>query len=128
MNKYEYGLSAYVIAVCADMNPRLQLAYNTIVLLNSSNLEDRERVKKNFTPYDILETIEDVEVYYKLKLLQIKNYTKNLKDADKFMAFTDSDKCRIVFKDCIIKDDDTAFNIIKLKRKTIKGLKDINNE
>ena len=99
----------YILSVCKDMNPRFNISRNYIVYKRSKNKADEKHVKDLIRTNQYFKTEKEIDDYYSKKIIQVKKFWNELKEADRITAFTDSDVCRTVFKD-IIQDDS---NILK---------------
>ena len=99
----------YILSVCKDMNPKLTISRNYIVYKKSKNKSDEKHIMDLIKTNSYFKNEKEIDDYYSKKIIQIKNYWNDLKESDRISAFTDSDICRVIFKDVI--QDDT--NIIK---------------
>ena len=98
-------IADYIISVCKDLNPKVMVAREYIVYAASKNPDDKKRMKDILDNNSYFKTEEEISEFYNKKISQINTYWKSLKDGDKIEAFSDSDFCRIIFKD-VIKNDD----------------------
>ena len=83
------------MAMCKDMNPKVRYAYDNIIVAKTPDTQ--------FVLSEGFKSKEEVEKYYRIKLLQLSEFAKNLKEGDKIKTM-DSEYCRVIFKDPIMDD------------------------
>lgn len=105
----EIRMAKYIIAMTYDLNPKLQYAYKDIFV--------RRRTKEDtiFVPAEGFKNEAEIDLYYAFKVYQVFNVFKDLKEADKMLAFRSSDDCKVVFRDTI--KDDSGFEKFINRRK-----------
>ena len=94
----------YILSVCKDMNPRLNISRNYIVYKRSKNKSDEKHIIDLINENNYFKNEKEIDEYYSKKSMQVKKYWNELKESDRITSFTDSDICRVIFGD-VIKDD-----------------------
>ena len=102
-------MAKYIIAMTHDLNSKLDYVYKDIYV--------RRKTKEPtiFVSSEGFENETEIDLYYAFKVYQVLNVFKNLKEADKILAFTSADDCKVVFRDTI--KDDSGFEEFLNRRK-----------
>ena len=108
------NLPYYIMSVCKHMNPRLFIAYNVQLSLNSGNDKDRKSVKDRVFGNDI-DSVDDAILYYHIKAIQIDDKIASTKEGDIATALNNETVCQTIFKEVIL--DDTPYLESKNKKK-----------
>ena len=90
-------IAIHAMGICKDMNPRLKYVFDVLQSLKDSDKNTHIVLHEGFN------SVEEIQDYQRRKLMQLFNFSKNLKEDDK-MKSMESEQCRVIFRDPIIDD------------------------